>query len=111
MANRLRQIPEEFQYDPPGSSPAPQAVEPGPDKVVPHHAPDSAFATTILLTSLKALSQRALVALGQLFVLAAAASAFWLWYTVLPQPSVYQLIGLGLYGLLMLAMVHLVIRK
>jgi hypothetical protein len=68
-------------------------------------------ATGILLTALKALSQRALVAVGNLFVLAAAASAFWLWLVTLPSPSIPQLVGLALYGALMLALVHLVLRR
>jgi hypothetical protein len=106
MANRLRPIPEaelpEF------------AVDPAPQHVTQAAPPESALqaaATSILFTSLKALSQRTIVALSNLFVLAAAASAFWLWYVTLPNPSVPQLVGLGLYGLLMLALVHLVLQR
>lgn len=106
MANRLRPIPENEGLDFPAP---PQAVQFGPAPAPPPEEP--VFATSILLTALKALSQRALIALGQLFVLAAAGSAFWLWLVTLPSPSIPQLVGLALYGLLMLALVHLVLRR
>ena len=63
----------------------------------------------MLYLGLKALSQRALVALSALFTLLTVASAFALWWRVLPDPSVFQLIGLGLYAIFILA-VHLVRR-
>lgn len=65
--------------------------------------------TQMLLLGLKALSQRALVALSACFTLLTVASAFALWWRVLPEPSVFQLVGLGLYGVFVLA-VHLVRR-
>ena len=106
MANRLRPIDEPPGFDPLAAPPIPQAMTHAPAE-----EPEPIFATTILFTALKALSQRALVAVGNLFVLACAASAFWLWRTVLVSPSIQQLVGLGLYGLLMLALVHLVLRR
>jgi hypothetical protein len=102
MANRLRPIAEELPTFPMGAdTPSEPAAPPRFE----------AAATSMLFTALKALSQRTVVALGNLFVLAAAVSAFWLWFVTLPNPSVPQLVGLGLYGLLMLAMVHLVLQR
>lgn len=109
MANRLRPISEAELPQFPVESPQP-GQPPFPSTNQPESALQAA-ATSILLTSLRALSQRTLVALGNLFVLAAAASAFWLWYVTLPDPSIPQLVGLGLYGLLMLALVHLVLQR
>jgi len=57
----------------------------------------------MLLLGLKALSQRALVALSACYTLLTVASAFALWWRVLPEPSVFQLVGLGLYGIFILA--------
>ena len=68
-------------------------------------------AAGMLLAGLRALSQRTIIAVGNLFVLAAAASAFWLWLTTMPDPSIHQLVGLTLYGALMLALCHLVLRR
>lgn len=66
--------------------------------------------SSLLLLSLKALSQRALVALASLFTLVAVASTWWLFEEALPvNPSVNQLVGLGLYGLFVLA-IHWVKR-
>jgi len=56
-----------------------------------------------LTLGLQALSQRFVVALSKLFVLLATASAFALWLEVLPNPSVLQLVGLGMYGIFALA--------
>lgn len=105
MANRLRPIDEPPTMFDPMAPPAPVAQPPQSEPE------DHSFATTILFTALKALSQRTLIAISNLFVLAAAGSAFWLWLVTLPSPSIQQLIGLGLYGLLMLALVHLVLRR
>lgn len=64
---------------------------------------------TILL-ALKALSQRTIIALSQLFTLLTCISAFALWYSVLPNPNSYQLVGLTLYGGFIL-LLHVVKRK
>ena len=56
-----------------------------------------------LSLALQALSQRFVVALSRLFVLAATASAFMLWWRVMPEPSVLQLSGLALYAIFVLA--------
>ena len=64
---------------------------------------DSA-ALGVLLLSLKTLSQRTLVALGNLLTIASVASVWWLFNEALPaNPSVNQLVGLGLYGAFVLA--------
>jgi hypothetical protein len=68
------------------------------------------IALDTILLALKALSQRTLVALSQLFTLLTCASAFALWYSVLPNPNSYQLVGLALYGGFIL-LLHLVKRK
>ena len=56
-----------------------------------------------LALGLSALSQRFVVALSKLFVLLATASAFALWWRVMPEPTVLQLIGLSLYAIFALA--------
>jgi hypothetical protein len=67
--------------------------------------------TSILFMSLRALSQRAIVALGNLFMAASAASAFWLWYVTMPTPTVPQLVGLTLYAGFILALNFMLRRK
>lgn len=67
-------------------------------------------ATQLLMVALRALSERALVAIGNLFSLFLAASVWWLARGVLDAPSDRQLIGLGLYALFVLAL-HLVRRR
>lgn len=112
QSNRLRplseaEIPAEYLNipEPPGTGPAYQPAAPSPPPR------GEAVATSVMLTALRALSQRALVALGNLFVLATAASAFWLWYVTMTAPSVLQLVGLALYGILILALNWLVLRR
>jgi hypothetical protein len=63
-----------------------------------------------LRLGLFALSQRTTVALSKLFSLLTAASAFALWWGVLPNPSVLQLVGLGGYAVFILA-INLIVRK
>ena len=66
-------------------------------------------ASQMLFMALKALSQRALVALSACFTLITVGSAFALWWRVLPEPSVLQLVGLGLYALFLLS-IHILRR-
>lgn len=79
-------------------------------QVVQH--PSAAQATNVsahmLAIALKALGQRAVVALSSLFTSMLVLSAWWLWLQAPAEPSVRQLVGLGLYGLFVLAV--LVIR-
>ena len=59
--------------------------------------------TQLLLLSLRAVSQRAVTAVSHLFTAAMVGSALLLWWTVLPDPSVLQLVGLGGWALFVLA--------
>lgn len=70
-----------------------------------HQAHDAAAA--MLALALKTLSQKTVVALASLFTLGAVASAFALWWRVLPDPTTYQLIGLGVYAIFILAVLWL----
>jgi hypothetical protein len=63
-----------------------------------------------LTLGLSALSQRAVIALSRTFVLLATASAFALWWRVMPDPTVLQLIGLSLYAVFALA-ASVIVRK
>ena len=56
------------------------------------------FNTQLLLLSLKALSQRAIVTLGNLMTIGLVASAWVLWRSVLGNPTGLQLTGLGMYA-------------
>lgn len=74
--------------------------------------PDSAERhTQLLMLSLRALSQRALTAVTNLFTLLAVGSAFWLWSGVLPNPSPPQLVGLAGYAVFLCAIEVLRRRK
>jgi len=64
----------------------------------------------MMMMALKALSQRALVALASLFTLAAMASVFALAW-VMVDPNILQLTKLGMYGLFVLAALYVVRRR
>lgn len=99
QTNRLRPIAEgELSSELLGEAP------PEPRRV-------EAAATSVLFTALRALSQRTIVAIGNLFVLLTVASAFWLWLVTLPNPTVLQLVGLALYAILILSVNWLVLRR
>lgn len=70
---------------------------------------ESGAATDLLVLALTALSKRFVVALASLFTLLTVASAFWLWHSV-PDPTATQLVGLGMYGLLVLA-INVIVRR
>jgi hypothetical protein len=108
QGNRLRPIGEEI----PAFFGA-EAEQPQPTPQPPQQPSPSAqhAATSMLLLALRALSQRAIVAAGALFTLLTVASAWWLWMVTLSQPSAQQLVGLGLYGLLILALNYLVLTR
>ena len=61
----------------------------------------------MLMMGLKALSQRALIALSSLFSLLTAGSAFWLWFLT-PKPDIYQIVSLTIYSIFILALNFLV---
>lgn len=73
--------------------PAGVAPEPTPTDVV------AQANTRMLLLALSALSKRALTGISAGFTLCLVASAWWLWDSVLPNPTTPQLIGLGGYAL------------
>lgn len=76
---------------------------------VPETEPKSDAGTAMLLMGLKALSQRALIALSSLFTLITVASAFWLYMsrtTLDPQ----QLVLCGMYALFVLA-ANVIVRR
>jgi hypothetical protein len=113
QGSRLRQIADNDAELLFGGEQAPPPPEPprAPQPQNPAAQNAQAVATSMLLVALKSLSQRAIIAISHLFVLATAISAWWLWRTTLPQPSVNQLVGLTLYGVLILALNFLVLRK
>lgn len=65
---------------------------------------DNDVAARMLTLALAALSQRALIALSSLFSITLAGSCFILFYITLPNPTVFQLVGLGMYALFILAL-------
>src|SRR5208282_3425227 len=68
------------------------------------------LATDAIALALTALSQRAVTGLAALFTLLTVASAFVLWY-VTPDPNVFQLIKLALYGCFVLGANWIVRRR
>jgi len=64
----------------------------------------------MLTLALKALSQRALVAIADLFTLLTVGSAFWLWSSI-PAPNDRQIIALSIYACFVLAANYIVRRK
>ena len=79
--------------------PAPAARKP-PDKA----------AIDILALSLRALSQRALVALADLFCLLTVGACFWFFMSI-PEPNTYQLVAEAMFALFVLAANWIVRRK
>jgi len=67
-------------------------------------------AAQLFALALKSLSQRALVALASLFTLLTVGSMFWLWLST-PDPDMNQLLSLGMYGLFVLAVNVVVLRR
>jgi hypothetical protein len=70
------------------------------------HEPDEAAppvgaATGMLVLALRALSQRAIVAIDNLFMVATVGSAWYLWFMT-PDPNPMQLVGLGGYAVFVL---------
>jgi hypothetical protein len=76
-----------------------------PEENGPPIAPRSQTISIQMLTiALKALSQRAVIAVSNLFMLLTAASVFVLWYNAPAEPSTSQLVRLGLYGVFVLVL-------
>ena len=70
----------------------------------------SAVAIQMMSLALKALGQRALIAISNLFMLLTGASVFVLWYRAPDDPTIRQITLLGLYAMFVLAL-NLVKRK
>ncbi len=85
------------QVDERESEPAPL-----PFRVPTPEEPD--HAAEMLALALKGLSQRAAIALSSLFTAAGLLSAWWLWSSILPQPTDRQLVGVTLYAVFLLAL-------
>lgn len=68
-----------------------------------------AAAIGMLTVALKALSQRALIALSNLFTLLTVFSVFWLWWSI-PDPNEKQIAALTIYALFIVA-VNVIVRK
>lgn len=68
------------------------------------------LATDALLLALRALSQKALVALASLFTLITVGSVFALWFKT-PDPNTFQIISLSIYASFVLAANWIVRRK
>jgi hypothetical protein len=85
-ANRLQLVGQEIQ----------------PDEILPVEQPKiNKIAGDAIVLALTALSQRFVTALASLFTLLTVASAFALWY-VTPDPNVFQLVKLAMYGIFVL---------
>lgn len=67
-------------------------------QVIDHPAKESVLATQMMMLALKALSQRALVAVSTLFTAAGLFGGWWLWNGILADPSPMQLVGVTLYA-------------
>ncbi len=86
-----------------------QVDEPDPTPTLPFRPPvqdheETSHAAEMLALALKGLSQRATIALSNLFTAAGLLSAWWLWSTILPQPTDRQLVGVTLYAVFLLAL-------
>jgi hypothetical protein len=74
----------------------------GGTETEPKAAPDNGVAIAMLTIGLKALSERALVAVSDLFTLLTVASVFWLWWSI-PAPNDRQIVALSIYAGFVLA--------
>ena len=80
--------------------------EQAPDNPIPQtpaQAQDAANAVRLLMLSLRVVSQRFVTALSHLFTAVGLASAWYLWLKILPNPTITQLVGVGLYAGFLLA--------
>lgn len=89
MARQFEVVPDEPEQQPP------EREAPG---------------TGLLLLALKALSQRAVAAIGNLFTLITVFGAWWLWYTT-PDPNSNQIVSLTIFASFILLANWLVRRK
>lgn len=86
-----------------------EVVEDDPPE--PTSSPAEGAALDILLLLLKPLSQKTVIALGNLFSLLTVVSVFWLSLAIIPKdPSTQQLVGLGGYAAFVIA-VNIIVRR
>lgn len=71
--------------------------------------PEREAAVQMLILLLGTLSKRTLVALDNCFTLITVGSAFWLWSSI-PNPSILQIVELGIYALFVLA-ANVIVRR
>lgn len=93
-ATGFRTIDEEDQHD------ARVIAHPAADR----EAREASIVAQTMALLVKGLSQKALVAMSNCFTAISLGTAFWLWQSVLPEPTPNQLIGLGGYAAFILAL-------
>lgn len=99
MAAQRFEVVEEADPLPAGKPATDSPAEAGPSAV------------DVLLLLLKPLSQKTIIALGNLFSLLTVASVFWLCLAIIPKdPSTQQLVGLGGYAAFVIA-VNVIVRR
>lgn len=99
MNQPIRQSPQ-FSVVDEGPEPSSTATPAGND-----------VATAMLSLALRALSQRAVIAVASLFTLLTCATVFWLALVIIPKPDVMQLIALGAYAVFVVGLNIIVRRK
>jgi len=94
------------------TNPGFEVIQGGPETDVPEvrKSPDNGVAIAMVTIGLKALSQRALTAVTDLFTLITVSGAFYLWMMT-PKPDVYQIVSLSIYALFTLAANYIVRQK
>ena len=70
---------------------------------------DNSVAASLLALSLKALSQRALVALESLFTLITVGLVFVVWMSI-PEPTTHQIVSMGIFAGFVLA-ANVIVRR
>jgi hypothetical protein len=64
--------------------------------------PESHAAFSVLMLALKGLSQRALIAISDLFLLFTVFGTWWLWHSI-PDPNTNQIAALSIFAIFVLA--------
>lgn len=87
-----------------------EAVPDEDERIAPAESRSDGFATDALFLALKALSQRALVALAALFASFTVALVFWLALTISANPSVYQISTLAIFAVFAIG-INIIVRR
>lgn len=87
-----------------------EAVPDEDERIPPAESRSDGFATDALFLALKALSQRALVALAALFASFTVALVFWLALTIAANPSVYQIATLAIFAVFAIG-INIIVRR